>query len=70
MSLGGNAKVLLSATHELARQWDETKSSWRDTKAHDFEQEYLVELFACVERTVLVFEQMDKLIAQARRECE
>lgn len=70
MSLGANNKVILAATRELARKWDETKHSWRDAKAEEFEREYLAELFSQVERTVPIMEELDKLIASARNQCE
>ena len=70
MSLAANSKVVLAATRELARKWDETKQSWRDAKAAEFEQEYLTELFRQVERSVPIMEELDRLIATVRNQCE
>jgi hypothetical protein len=70
MSLSANGKVILTATRELARKWDETKQSWRDAKAEQFEQQYLAELFAQVERSVPILDELDKLIGSVRNQCE
>jgi hypothetical protein len=70
MSLSTHASAILTATQELERKWVETREQWRDAKAREFEEKYLTELFATVERTALVLEEIDKLITQARRSCE
>jgi hypothetical protein len=70
MSLSANGKVILAATRELSRKWDETKHSWSDAKAEQFEREYLAELFAQVERSVPIMDELDKLIGSVRNQCE
>jgi hypothetical protein len=70
VSLSANAKVLTSATRELSRQWEHTKRFWRDDKAAEFEREYLGELFSGVDRTAVLLEELDRLIARINKECE
>jgi hypothetical protein len=41
-----------------------------DAKSHEFEHQYLEELFASVDRAVLVIEQLDKLILKIKKDCE
>lgn len=61
---------LAALTKELHIQWHQTKQSWHDEKAREFEQQFLSELFATVDKTVTVIEQIDKLIAKIKKDCE
>lgn len=68
MSAGG---VRLGAvTKELWVQWQQTKQSWQDAKAEEFERRFLSELFSSVDRTVNVIDQLDKLMAKVKHDCE
>ncbi len=57
-------------TKELRIQWQETKQYWKDAKSQEFEQKYIEELFASVDRAVTVIEQLDKLLTKVRTDCE
>ena len=57
-------------TKELWGQWQETKQYWKDTKSEEFERKYLDELVSSVDRTVMVIEQLDKLIGKIKKDCE
>ena len=61
---------LEALTRELRLQWQQTRQYWDDNKSREFEQKYLQELFAGVDRTVTVIEQLDKLLARIKRDCE
>ncbi len=61
---------LEALTKELRVQWQQTKVYWNDAKALEFEQRFLVELFATVDKTVGVIEQIDKLMSKIRKDCE
>lgn len=61
---------LEAITKELRVQWMQTKDYWTDAKAREFEQRYLQELFASVDKTVGAIEQIDKLISRIRKDCE
>src|SRR5437016_1035491 len=43
---------LEALTKDLHIHWHETKESWSDAKAHEFEHKYLEELFTSVDRAV------------------
>ena len=43
---------------------------WLDAKSQEFEQRYLQELFATVDKTVAAIEQIDKLVTRVRKDCE
>ena len=70
MNISSNGKLLAAATKELVRKWDETKHSWSDAKSRDFEQKFLFELWTGVDRSVPVFDDLDKLISKVRSDCE
>ena len=70
MSVRAAGNVLASATKQLWRKWDEAHQEWRDAKADAFEQKYLVELQATVDRAGVVLNQIEKILTQAREECE
>jgi hypothetical protein len=57
-------------TKELRLQWHQTKDHWADAKCLEFEQKYMQELFASVERAVGVIDQLDKLVTKIKKECE
>ena len=70
MSISANGKLVMSATKELWLRWQETRSSWQDSKSGEFEQRYLLELQGGVDRALPVFADLDKLIAKVRSDCE
>ena len=70
MSMSANRTRLVAITKELSHQWQNTKESWRDAKAVEFEQKYLVELFAAVDNALLVIDQLDQLVGKVRKDCE
>jgi hypothetical protein len=57
-------------TRELWGQWQQTKEFWKDSKSSEFEHKYLEDLVANVDKTVMVIEQLDKLINKIKRDCE
>lgn len=61
---------LAGLTKELRTQWQDTKSYWKDARSLEFEHKYMEELFASVDRTVTVIEQLDKLLSKIRTDCE
>jgi len=61
---------LEAITRGLRLQWLQTKDSWDDAKSREFEQKYLQELFAAVDRSVAVIDELDMLITKIRKDCE
>ena len=70
MNVSTNGKVVLAATRELARKWDQTKQFWRDAKSEEFERQYLAGLMSDVERAIPIMDELDRLMTTIRRECE
>jgi hypothetical protein len=70
MSMRDSATRLASATRQLTNRWQETKYYWRDRKSEEFERKYMNELTGSVDRTIVVMEQLDKLLATIKEDCE
>lgn len=68
--MSGNAAKLSALSKGLAVKWDETKNHWRDEKSEEFERQYIEELLNSVDKAVMVMEQLDKLLAKVRHDCE
>jgi hypothetical protein len=61
---------LTAVTKVLSSQWQQTKESWKDAKAEEFERQYLDELFTSVDKAVGIMDQVEKLVAKIRSDCE
>ena len=70
MSLSGSKNRLVAITKELSNRWDETKNYWRDAKAQEFEQRYMAELFASVDKTITVMDKLNEVVTKVRNDCE
>lgn len=70
MNIGANGKALATATKELMLKWEDTRQSWQDAKADEFEQKYMVVLQATMDRVMPVFDDLDKVVSRVRNECE
>ena len=70
MSFAGHRSRLAALTRELNLRWAETRETWRDARAEDFERTHLAELWAHMDRTVATLEQLDALLGKAREDCE
>jgi len=68
--MNANGTRLAGITKDLWNQWQDTKNYWRDSKSEEFQHKYLDELMSSVDKTVAVIEQIDKLIAKIRTDCE
>ena len=68
--LGANRMRLAALTQALLVKWGETRDSWRDERAEQFERTYIVELESSVENSLGVIEELDELLTQLRSDCE
>jgi hypothetical protein len=68
--MSGNSAKLSALSKALAVKWGETKNHWRDEKSQEFERQYIEELLNSVDKAVTVMEQLDKLLAKVRHDCE
>jgi hypothetical protein len=51
-------------------RWSETRNSWRDSKAADFEELYLADLAQCVNTALSVLEELEHLLERIHADCE
>ena len=70
MSESGSKGQLAMATRQLQARWSETRNSWRDQKAADFEALYLAELTHGVNAALRVLEELDKLLDKIHADCD
>ena len=68
--MNANASRLDGITRDLWNQWLLTKEYWQDVKSEEFQQNYLEELVAAVNKSVAVIEQLDKVMTKIKRDCE
>ena len=70
MRISGSKSRLGAISKELSLRWEETKQYWKDAKSYEFEQRYMIELFARVDKTVAVIEKLDELLNKVQSDCE
>jgi hypothetical protein len=70
MSASGSRGMLTMATRHLQARWAETRNSWRDQKAADFEDTYLAELATSVNSALRVLEDLDHLLDKIHADCD
>jgi hypothetical protein len=68
--MSGAGHRLGALTRDLTTRWQRTKESWRDTKAEEFQRQYLDELQTSVDKAIQVIDQLDKLLNKIRSDCE
>ena len=70
MNLSGSRSRLSALSKELHLRWLETKHFWRDSKSQEFDQRFMDDLLARVDKTVTVVEKLDQLLTKVRNDCE
>ena len=70
MSMTANRARLDGLTRELSGKWAQTKDFWRDAKSQEFGHRFMDELLGDVNRTVAGIQELEKIIAKVRSDCE
>jgi hypothetical protein len=70
MSLAGGKAALAESTKEILARWQQTRETWRDLKAAEFEEAWLAELPDRVAAALRVIEELDQLLARIHADCE
>jgi hypothetical protein len=68
--MSGNAARLAAITRDLFERWRQTRSTWRDTRAAQFEQDHLEPLEDAVKSAVRGITELEAVLRQIRRDCE
>jgi len=51
-------------------RWLETKNHWRDGKSREFEEHYLQELMARVDKTVTLIDKLEEVLKKVHNDCD
>ena len=70
MSMSGSKGLLTLATRQLQARWGETRFSWRDREAQEFDDLYLAELMNSVNSALRVIEELDHLLEKVHADCD
>ena len=70
MSIVANRTRLESSSKELLHRWQQTREYWKDAKAIEFERKYIQELVSGVNTAVGAIEELEKILAKIRSDCE
>lgn len=70
MSLNASKSRLAALTKDLHAKWRETRESWRDEKAREFEQRYMDDLLTSVTNTLNSIDNLERILNQIREECD
>lgn len=70
MSASSARGLLTLATRGLMARWDETRLSWRDAKAAEFDAVYLSEVGETVSAALRTLEEIDQLLERVHADCE
>jgi hypothetical protein len=61
---------LAALTRELLNRWQQTRESWMDDKAREFEERYLLELESVVRTATTSIANLEEVIRKVRSDCE
>lgn len=70
MSASGSRGLLTLATRQLFSRWEETRHSWRDQKAEEFEKLYLNEISHNLNSTLRCMEELEQLLDKIHADCD
>ena len=70
MSTSASGARLAALTKELLNRWQQTRESWMDDKAREFEERYMHELEAMVRTATTSIANLEAVIRKVRSDCE
>jgi len=70
MSASANGARLAALTKELLVRWQHTREYWRDNKAREFEERYLLELESTVNSAITGIANLESVLRKIRSDCE
>lgn len=70
MNIRANSTALTTLTRELIARWEQTRETWRDARAEEFERKYIDELIASVDSVAPVIEELGGIVGKLRNDCE
>lgn len=70
MSLNPGRARLGALTKQIGVEWQQTRESWRDQKADEFEVRFISELFARVNGAMSQLDLLERTLSKLRSDCE
>lgn len=70
MSLKASKSKLARATRDLTARWEQTRASWRDQKAQEFERKFIAPLPDNISSAVVIIDELDQVLNKIKRSCE
>jgi hypothetical protein len=70
MSNTGSRGLLTLATRQLLARWEETRHSWRDQKAGEFESLYLSGISDNLGSILRTLEELEHLLEKIHADCD
>jgi hypothetical protein len=70
MNLSGHKAQISGSTKELMLRWQETKNYWRDGKAREFQDHYLAELQARVDKATTIIDKLEEVLKKVHDDCD
>ena len=70
MSLAASKSRLSAMTQDLAGRWKDTRESWRDERAREFEQRYMDDLLSSVTNCLNNIDALERILTRIRNDCE
>jgi hypothetical protein len=70
MITSASGAQLAALTKELLNRWQQTRESWMDDKAREFEERYMLELESMVRSATTSIANLEGVIRKVRSDCE
>ena len=70
MNLSGHKAQLTGATKEILLRWSETQNYWRDSKSREFDNLYMQELMARVEKAGTLIDKLEEVLQKVHKDCD
>jgi hypothetical protein len=61
---------LTALTKDLLIRWRQTREHWRDAKAREFEERYMLQLESTVNSAITGIANLEKVIRRVKDDCE
>ena len=70
MITSANGARLTALTRELLNRWQQTREHWKDAKAREFDERYMLELESMVRSATASIANLQGIIHKVRSDCE
>ena len=70
MSINASAARIAALTRDLETRWNSTREYWTDHRSREFDRVYMRELLSSVNILVAAAQELDKIIAKVKTDCD